>query len=73
MYFPPGALGRFSVSKTHPPEIIVMSVWFRKYKLICVLNQFLGTYSLSPLSSVLLPVKGDIMKPLYLADLWTNT
>lgn len=73
MYFPPRALCRFSVSKTPTSEIIVISVQFRKYKLACVLNLLLGTYSQSPLSSVLLPIKMGIIKPLYPAAIWTNT
>lgn len=38
MYFPPGALGKLSVSKTDIPEIMVISVQIRKYKLTRALN-----------------------------------
>lgn len=50
MCFPPGALGKLSVSKTQTLEIIAMSVQSRKYKLASVLNPSLWTYLLSILS-----------------------
>lgn len=53
--------------------MIVISVWFRKFKLACALNRFLGTYSQYLLCLVLIPKKQGIIKPLNLADMWTNT